>query len=93
MTKKIIMGIDTSNYTTSLSIMTDDGELIANLKRPLPVAEGERGLRQSDAVFAHIKNFPSIMQEARLLLPAPPSAIGVSLRGRGGFGIVKYTAI
>jgi len=62
--------------------MTDDGELIANLKRPLPVAEGERGLRQSDAVFAHIKNFPSIMQEARLLLPAPPSAIGVSLRPR-----------
>ena len=82
MTKKIIMGIDTSNYTTSLSIMTNDGELIANLKRPLPVAEGERGLRQSDAVFAHIKNLPSIMQEARLLLPAPPSAIGVSLRPR-----------
>jgi len=46
------LGIDTSNYTTSVALMYSDGELIANIKRPLPVKAGERGLRQSDAVFA-----------------------------------------
>lgn len=64
MKKELILGLDTSNYTTSLSIMTTDGELLANIKRPLPVKEGERGLRQSDAVFAHIKNLPSAFEEA-----------------------------
>ncbi len=83
MTKKIIMGIDTSNYTTSTALMYEDGELIANLKRPLPVKEGERGLRQSDAVFAHIKNIPDIMSEARSLIGEnSPVAIGVSTRPR-----------
>ncbi len=83
MTKKIIMGIDTSNYTTSLGIVYEDGELIANLKRPLPVKTGERGLRQSDAVFAHIKNIPDIMAEARSFISGKtPVAIGVSMRPR-----------
>ena len=52
------VGIDTSNYTTSAAACTvgDDGQLtvIANCKCPLPVAEGARGLRQRDAVFAHV---------------------------------------
>ena len=42
--RKIIMGIDTSNYTTSCALMYSDGELIANLKIPLPVKAGEVGL-------------------------------------------------
>ncbi len=58
----LYIGVDSSNYTTSVAVCAD-GEMIANLKRPLPVREGERGLRQSDAVFAHIKNFPSLMEE------------------------------
>lgn len=83
MTDKIIMGIDTSNYTTSVALMYSDGELIANIKRPLPVKAGERGLRQSDAVFAHIKNLPSAMEEAgKYLTSIHPSAIGVSERPR-----------
>ena len=81
--RKIIIGIDTSNYTTSVALMYDDGELIANIKRPLPVNEGERGLRQSEAVFAHIKNIPSAMNEAKEFLSGKtPSAIGVSERPR-----------
>lgn len=81
--RKIILGIDTSNYTTSVALMYDDGELIANIKRPLKVNDGERGLRQSDAVFAHIKNMPSAMQEAREYLGDKiPSAVGVSARPR-----------
>ena len=81
--RKIILGIDTSNYTTSGALMYDDGELIANVKRPLPVNPGERGLRQSDAVFAHIKNIPSLMQEIREHLAGrTPVAVGVSEKPR-----------
>ena len=81
--KRIILGIDTSNYTTSVALMYEDGELIANIKRPLPVPPGGRGLRQSDAVFAHVKNIPSAMDEASKYLDGRiPSAIGVSERPR-----------
>lgn len=57
----VYLGIDTSNYTTSAAI-AEDGRIILNEKSPLPVKEGERGLRQSDAVFAHIKNLPELMK-------------------------------
>jgi len=55
------IGIDTSNYTTSVAAVSDGGEVLANLKAPLPVKAGERGLRQSEAVFAHVKNLPQLM--------------------------------
>ena len=52
----LYLGFDTSNYTTSSAIFSDDrGDFILNYKKLLPVAEGERGLRQSEAVFSHIK--------------------------------------
>lgn len=83
MKREVILGIDTSNYTTSVAIMGVDGELIANIKRPLAVKPGERGLRQSDAVFAHVKNLPSAMDEARsYLADATVVAVGVSERPR-----------
>lgn len=58
---ELFLGIDTSNYTTSASLCDKDGRVILNLKKLLPVKEGERGLRQSDALFAHTKNLPEIM--------------------------------
>ena len=77
------VGIDTSNYTTSLAIVGEDGELIANLKIPLAVSSGERGLRQSDALFSHVKNLPSIMEQARgYLAGVSVLAVGVSERPR-----------
>ena len=77
------VGIDTSNYTTSAAICTSDGEVVANLKLPLPVKAGECGLRQSDAVFAHIKNLPDMMQSlADELKGMKPLAIGVSAKPR-----------
>ena len=61
--KRVAVGFDTSNYTTSAAVFDiDSGEVTANLKLPLPVAHGERGLRQSDALFAHIKNLPDICE-------------------------------
>ena len=81
--RKIVLGIDTSNYTTSAALMYEDGELIANIKRPLSVKEGERGLRQSDAVFSHVKNLPEVMCEVRTFLGEHTvSAVGVSARPR-----------
>ena len=59
------IGIDTSNYTTSVAVANERGDIIANLKAPLPVKEGERGLRQSDAVFAHTKNLPLLLDRLR----------------------------
>ena len=77
------VGIDTSNYTTSLAIIDSDGQLVANLKRPLSVAEGERGLRQSDALFQHVKNLPSLMDEASdYLVRHSILAVGVSEKPR-----------
>ena len=61
--EKVILGIDTSNYTTSVAIISLDGKLIANLKRPLQVKAGERGLRQSDALFMHTVNLPFLMSD------------------------------
>ena len=59
------IGIDTSNYTTSVAAVGASGEVLVNLKAPLPVKAGERGLRQSDAVFAHTKNLPPLLDALR----------------------------
>lgn len=77
------VGIDTSNYTTSVAVVSASGEVLANLKAPLPVKEGERGLRQSDAVFSHVRNLPSLMERAETVLKGlSPAAVGVSVRPR-----------
>lgn len=58
----LFCGIDTSNYTTSAALCDECGRVVANIKIPLPVKSGDRGLRQSEAVFAHIKNFPQLTE-------------------------------
>ncbi len=83
MKKEYFLGIDTSNYTTSVAVIDKSGELIANLKNLLPVKPGERGLRQSDALFAHTKNLPALLDEAkRLTSDGVIAAVGVSTRPR-----------
>ena len=59
------VGFDTSNYTTSAAVCTAEGEVVANIKSPLPVEAGACGLRQSDAVFAHLKNLPDVCEQLR----------------------------
>ena len=78
MTHTAALGIDTSNYTTSVSLVVD-GEVISNRKSPLPVADGQRGLRQSDAVFAHTKNLPALTD----LIGADIAAAGVKINAIG----------
>jgi N6-L-threonylcarbamoyladenine synthase len=57
----LYLGIDTSNYTTSLALADENG-IVENFKMLLPVKEGERGLRQSDAVFSHVKQLPLLFE-------------------------------
>ncbi|MBQ7334989.1 MAG: hypothetical protein IJW92_00750 [Clostridia bacterium] len=77
------VGIDTSNYTTSAAVCTVDGHILANIKAPLPVKNGECGLRQSDAVFAHVKNMPAVMEQLRAVLGGcRVLAVGCSVRPR-----------
>ena len=77
----IVLGFDTSNYTTSVASF--DGIHGKNCSRLLDVREGELGLRQSDAVFAHVKRLPELSRQ--LFEDQEPSAvraIGVSTRPR-----------
>lgn len=77
------VGIDTSNYTTSAAVADADGRILCNLKAPLPVSPGQVGLRQSDAVFAHIKNLPELMGRLEAELTGRHVlGVGVSARPR-----------
>lgn len=83
MKNKLFLGIDTSNYTTSVAVVDIDGRCLANIKKPLPVKEGSCGLRQSDAVFFHTVNLPEALRAAEEKLGGDaPVAIGVSEKPR-----------
>lgn len=53
------LGLDTSNYTTSVAFCAQSGEVLQE-KHLLPVKAGEMGLRQSDAVFHHVRQLPEM---------------------------------
>ena len=56
------LGFDTSNYTTSVALYFPDENRIVHRKKLLPVKEGEKGLRQSDAVFHHTVQLSEITE-------------------------------
>lgn len=76
------LGIDTSNYTTSVALMNDRGEIIQK-KKLLPVKDGTVGLRQSDAVFHHTQQLYSLYGELiQDINTVQIKAVGVSTRPR-----------
>ena len=79
-----VLGIDTSNYATSLAL--DDTEtraVTAHAKRFLPVPKGQRGLRQSDALFHHTAALPQMLAELNSRAPLDKlGAVAVSVRPR-----------
>ena len=79
----VFLGIDTSNYTTSVSV-SDGKKVLVNEKKLLPVGQGERGLRQSDAVFSHLKNMPEVVRAVGKTEDI--AAIGVSVSPRDAEG-------
>ena len=62
---RITLGFDTSCYTTSAAAVNERGEVIAFSRMLLPVEQGQRGLRQSEAVFAHVRQMPMVMEQMR----------------------------
>lgn len=76
-----VIGFDTSNYTTSVAWF--NGESGVNCSKLLPVKQGELGLRQSDAVFAHTKGLPELTGRLFSSVACEQiTAIGVSTRPR-----------
>lgn len=60
--REFSLGIDTSNYKTSAALTDMDGNIICDERRLLTVKEGERGLRQQDALFQHINALPQVLR-------------------------------
>lgn len=58
--KKISIGIDTSCYTTSLTAVDDNLNVLFEERIMLNVNKGSIGLRQSEAFFQHIHNVPEL---------------------------------
>lgn len=56
-----VLGLDTSNYTTSAAVF--DGAEGKNVGRLLDVRPGELGLRQSEALFQHVKHLPGLLEQ------------------------------
>lgn len=84
-------GIDTSNYTTSVALVSETGRLVLNKKMLLPVEAGARGLRQSDAVFQHVKQLPLLAEALRGAVESTSpageiAAVGVSAAPRDAEG-------
>lgn len=76
-----VLGFDTSNYTTSVAAF--DGSTGENCSRLLDVKSGALGLRQSEALFAHVKRLPELADRLFCRLgDRKISAIGVSTRPR-----------
>ncbi|NLW79872.1 MAG: glycoprotease [Ruminococcaceae bacterium] len=74
----LALGIDTSNYATSMALL----DIAANTllwaeKRFLPVKPGELGLRQNDTLFHHTVALPQLLQA----LAARQDLSGVAIVG------------
>ncbi|MCQ2545981.1 MAG: hypothetical protein MJ161_00340 [Clostridia bacterium] len=76
-----VLGIDTSNYKTSVAVTNGD-DIIFDLREFLQVKKGERGLRQSEALFQHVKNLPVLFDRLGNDFTGEISAIAYSSRPR-----------
>lgn len=84
MAAKWALGVDTSNYATSLAVVdAAEKKVLCAQKRFLPVKQGELGLRQSDAVFHHTVALPEMIEAVGKQVGLDEiTAVGVSSRPR-----------
>ncbi len=83
----ITLGIDTSNYATSLAVYDSAGEVVCDIKQFLPVREGQLGLRQSDALFHHTAALPGLLRQlGKQCDLSRIAAVGVSEKPRPAQG-------
>ncbi len=77
----ISLGFDTSNYTTSAA--WTDGVRGENRGRLLDVRPGELGLRQSEALFQHVRYLPEVVDALMASCSGDQiAAVGASTRPR-----------
>ncbi len=76
------LGIDTSNYTTSAAIVDEKLNIVCEFREVLNVKQGERGLRQSQALFEHIGNLPEVIRQMGFDSGGLIAAVAVSERPR-----------
>ena len=80
------LGIDTSNYTTSLALFSPQAGLVGFERQILQVKTGEVGLRQSDAVFQHVQNLPHLFEKLYANEHTTIDGVGVSVSPRDEIG-------
>jgi len=79
----LTLGIDTSNYTTSVCAIDRGGEIIWEGRRLLQVKPGDHGMMQSMALFQHITHLPPMLHEMRCAIgDRVICKVGVSTRPR-----------
>ncbi len=79
------LGFDTSNYTASAA--WTDGKTDKSERRILSVKSGERGIRQSEGVFRHVKLLPALYESLTADIDLNDvKAVGVSVRPRNVLG-------
>ncbi|MDR1630925.1 MAG: peptidase M22 [Oscillospiraceae bacterium] len=79
----LFIGVDTSNYTTSVAAFDSESGQVVQKKRLLRVKEGERGLRQNEAVFQHTLALPELVRELFAELgDAPVAGVAASVKPR-----------
>ncbi len=72
------LGLDTSAYTSSLAVVDESYQILTDKRINLEVKHGNRGLRQSEALFLHLKNLPALFAELPDGLHNTVRAIAVS---------------
>lgn len=82
MDNKYVLGIDTSNYKTSIAVIDQNYNVIYDAREFLRVKRGERGLRQSEALFQHVQTIPELIERIPVDLCNNLSAVAWSSRPR-----------
>ena len=79
----LYLGIDTSNYKTSVAVTDGGNHTVFERSEYLEVPQGSRGLRQSEAFFRHSNRLPEYIEEMSHSVDVSAiRAAGVSSRPR-----------
>lgn len=80
--EKLFLGLDTSNYTTSVSVVNEKDDILEDQRIQLTVKPGEKGLRQSEALYQHWNHLPILLEPILKTYSARFSGVCVSEKPR-----------
>ncbi len=80
--RSLFLGLDTSNYKTSAGLYCPEDGSFRACGKLLEVPLGSLGLRQSDALFQHVKQLSAQVRQACSDVDGEITAIGFSARPR-----------